>query len=298
MPFSVGANLPWITYGGDFGANVWRPQGGLAAQGVSLDAFASLTELRGLGVETIRWFMFCDGRAGIRFGDDGSPMGLDEHVLPDLGTALQFASACDVRIVFTLFDFLFCAPRSHVSGVDTGGHAAVLGDPRKREALLARVVTPVLEAFANHPAIDSWDIINEPEWTAAGVRPSSMADFIRQASALIHSTASQPVTVGLASARGLDLVRDAGLDYYQVHWYDKHERDAPLRRDVRELALDRPVVLGEFPTRGSRFTTDEILGISSQAGYSGAWFWSINGEDEASDGDAAIDGLRRWQRRT
>src|SRR6187455_95784 len=162
MPFSLGANLPWITYGGDFGANAWRPQGGLAAQGVSLDAFALLSELRGLGVETIRWFMFCDGRAGIRFGDDGSPLGLDEYVLRDIETALQLASSADVRIVFTLLDFLFCAPRSHVAGVDTGGHAAVLGDPRKREALLARVVTPVLDALANHPAIDAWDIINEP----------------------------------------------------------------------------------------------------------------------------------------
>jgi mannan endo-1,4-beta-mannosidase len=295
MPFSVGANLPWITYGGDFGANAWRPQGGLAAQGVSLDAFASLTDIRGLGVETIRWFMFCDGRAGIRFDDDGSPLGLDQHVLQDLGAALQLASASDVRIVFTLFDFLFCAPRAHVAGVDTGGHAAVLGDPRKREALLGHVVTPVLEALANHPAIHAWDIINEPEWAAAGVGQSSMADFIRQASALVHSIASQPVTVGLASARGLDLVRGAGLDFYQVHWYEKHEPEAPLRRDVREMNLDRPVVLGEFPTRGSRFTTDEILRTSSQAGYSGAWFWSINGEDAASDVDAAIEGLRQWQ---
>ena len=294
MPFSVGANLPWITYGGDFGANVWRPQGGLAAQGISLDVFASLAELRGLGVETIRWFMFCDGRAGIRFDDDGSPLGLDQHVLHDLETALQLASASDVRIVFTLFDFLFCAPRSHVAGVDTGGHAAVLGDPRKRDALLAQVVTPVLEAFANHPAIDAWDIINEPEWAAAGVRPGLMADFIRQASVLVHRTASQPVTVGLATARGLDLVRGAGLDFYQVHWYDKHERETPLRRDVREMTLDRPVVLGEFPTRGSQFMTDEILRMSSQAGYSGAWFWSVNGEDEASDGDAAVEGIRRW----
>jgi len=294
MPFSVGANLPWITYGGDFGANVWRPQGGLAAQGISLDVFASLAELRGLGVETIRWFMFCDGRAGIRFDDDGSPLGLDQHVLHDLETALQLASASDVRIVFTLFDFLFCAPRSHVAGVDTGGHAAVLGDPRKRDALLAQVVTPVLEAFADHPAIDAWDIINEPEWAAAGVRPGLMADFIRQAAVLVHRTASQPVTVGLATARGLDLVRGAGLDFYQVHWYDKHERETPLRRDVREMTLDRPVVLGEFPTRGSQFMTDEILRMSSQAGYSGAWFWSVNGEDEASDGDAAIEGIRRW----
>lgn len=294
MPFSVGANLPWITYGGDFGANAWRPQGGLASQGVSLDAFALLSEFRGLGVETIRWFMFCDGRAGIRIGDDGSPLGLDEHVLPDLETALQFSTSADVRIVFALFDFLFCAPRSHVAGVDTGGHADAVGDPRKREALLAHVVTPVLEAFANHPAIAAWDVMNEPEWAATGVGPSSMAEFIRQASALVHATTSQPVTVGLATARGLDLVRGAGLDFYQVHWYDKHERETPLRRDVRDMKLDRPVVLGEFPTRGSRFATDEILRISSQAGYSGAWFWSINGEDDASDGEAAMDGLRRW----
>ena len=296
MPFSLGANLPWITYGGDFGANAWRPQGGLAAQGVSLDAFALLSDLRGLGVESIRWFMFCDGRAGIRFDDDGLPLGLDEYVLRDLDTALQLASSADVRIVLTLFDFLFCAARSHVAGVDTGGHAAAVADLRKREALLARVVTPVLKVFANHPVVEAWDIMNEPEWAAAGVGQSSMTDFIREASALVHATASQPVTVGLASPRGLDLVRGAGLDFYQVHWYDKHERETPLRRDVREMNLDRPVVLGEFPTRGSRFTTDEILRISSQAGYSGAWFWSINGEDAASDSDAAIDGLRRWLR--
>jgi hypothetical protein len=294
MPFSIGANLPWITYGGDFGANVWHPRGGLAAQGVSLDVVDRLIELRGLGVETIRWFMFCDGRAGIRFDDDGSPLGLDTQVLHDLEAAIQLASSADVRIVFALFDFLFCARPSHVAGVDVGGHAAAVTDPRKREALLAHVVTPVLEAFATHPAIDAWDIMNEPEWAATGVGSSLMAEFIRQTSALVHATASQPVTVGLASARGLDLVREAGLDFYQVHWYDKHERELPLRRDVREMTLDRRVVLGEFPTRGSRFTTDEILRISSEAGYSGAWFWSINGEDEASDSDAAIDGLRRW----
>ena len=29
-PFQVGANLPWLQYGGDFGANAWSPRGGLA----------------------------------------------------------------------------------------------------------------------------------------------------------------------------------------------------------------------------------------------------------------------------
>ena len=30
--FVVGANLPWISYGGDFGANAWRPAGGVRHQ--------------------------------------------------------------------------------------------------------------------------------------------------------------------------------------------------------------------------------------------------------------------------
>ena len=28
--FLIGANLPWIRYGIDFGANAWRPGGGVA----------------------------------------------------------------------------------------------------------------------------------------------------------------------------------------------------------------------------------------------------------------------------
>jgi hypothetical protein len=29
-PFVVGVNLPWLSYGGDFGANAWHPRGGIA----------------------------------------------------------------------------------------------------------------------------------------------------------------------------------------------------------------------------------------------------------------------------
>ena len=31
LPFLSGANLPWLRYGGDFGANAWSPAGGMAA---------------------------------------------------------------------------------------------------------------------------------------------------------------------------------------------------------------------------------------------------------------------------
>ena len=32
MSFVLGANLPWVRYGGDFGANAWSPGGGLATR--------------------------------------------------------------------------------------------------------------------------------------------------------------------------------------------------------------------------------------------------------------------------
>ena len=42
LPFSVGANLPWIRYGGGFGANTWRSQDGLAAGGYQVPCYEHL----------------------------------------------------------------------------------------------------------------------------------------------------------------------------------------------------------------------------------------------------------------
>ena len=301
-PFSVGANLPWIRYGGDFGANAWHPEGGLSAGGIHPELRARIDALRGRGVTTIRWFLFCDGRAGIRFADDGTPTGLDDRVLPDLEAAVAFSSEAGVRTVFTLFDFLWCAPRLTAAGVDMHGRRQVLVDERQRTLLLERVVAPVLHRFADHPAVGGWDIINEPEWATAGLGGGSprrsvpfgaMKTFITDAAALVHRTASQPVTVGLASARGIDLARDCGLDFYQVHWYD--HLDTPLQRPVADLRLDKPVILGEYPTYGSSRPPETILQLARDAGYAGAWFWSVQANDDASAYTAALAGLDRFR---
>ena len=73
--FFVGANLPWIRYGGDFGASRWSPAGGVS-QHPEPQRIASLFDtLRSHGVPTVRWFVLCDGRAGMRFANDGTPVG-------------------------------------------------------------------------------------------------------------------------------------------------------------------------------------------------------------------------------
>ena len=113
-----------------------------------------------------------------------------------------------------------------------------------------------------------------------------MRAFIRDIVGVVHRRTSHAATVGSASTRTLPLVEGLGLDVYQAHWYDRLDRRAPIGRPVRELGLDRPMILGEFPTRGSRLTPTEILDTARRAGYAGALAWSALANDEASNGAA------------
>ena len=106
-----------------------------------------------------------------------------------------------------------------------------------------------------------------------------------------HDRTTQAVTVGAASAFSLDLVRGLGLDLYQIHWYDKYELRTPLDQPVAAFALDRPVLLGEFPTRGSRCSAGEILATARGTGYAGALGWPAAADDEASDRGALLAAL-------
>jgi hypothetical protein len=298
--FALGANLPWLRYGGDFGANAWQPRGGLAARGLPAGVDATLASLAGAGASTIRWFLFCDGRAGIVFDDAGWPVRLDEAIFADLDAAVALARRTGVRVVFTLFDFLWCRRGRRVDGVRLGGHRRVLAHAPARAALLDRVVAPVLRRYGAEPAIAAWDVVNEPDWVTRGVGArnpfaavgrDAMRAFVGDTASLVHTLATQPVTAGSARASGLALVRDVGLDFYQVHWYDRFERRHPIATPARALGLDRPVVLGELPTRGSRREANDLIAIARRAGYAGAWLWSLYAEDGSTDGRRAADAL-------
>jgi hypothetical protein len=303
--FVLGANLPWGHYGCDFGANAWRPEGGLAATPVEglEDVFASL---KAAGVGIVRWFLFCDGRAGIVFDAEGVPAALDPFVLVDVDAALQLAAQFDVRVVFSLFDFLWCARVQHVEGVQTGGRRRILAQPGSRAALLERIVTPIAQRYASHESIAAWEIINEPEWSTFGtgtfdprfsIGRRAMRRFITDAAAVLHAHSTQPVTVGSAHASWLNLVTGTGLDFYQVHWYDRLDPRLPLTTPVSELGLDRPVVLGELPTRGSAWRVDDVIETARRIGYAGAWVWSLRATDDATDGMRALAALRQTRGR-
>jgi len=57
---------------------------------------------------------------------------------------------------------------------------------------------------------------------------------------------------------------------------------------VASLALDRPLVLGEFPTVNSQHSAGAIVRTARNAGYGGAWCWSALAEDEFTAGSLPI----------
>jgi hypothetical protein len=291
--FFVGANLPWLHYGIDFGANAWTPEGGVAHPSQSGDLDATFEKLAASGVRAIRWFLFCDGRAGIEFGSHGRPIRLDPMVFRDIDAALAAAQRHGLRIMFVLLDFVWCDPARVVKGVQLGGRSAVLQDAEARRALLDRVLRPVLKHYGTEPTILAWDVINEPEWIRT-LTSEQLYEFLSEAVSLVHANAMQPVTIGSAGARWRTFYEGLGLDFYQVHWYDALTGQPPLETPVIELGFDRPVVLGEFPTLGSQRSMPAILDVAHAAGYAGAFYWSALADDRATDADVAIESARHW----
>jgi hypothetical protein len=293
--FWIGINLPWLRYGGDFGANRWQLAGGVGEPERRAALRGALAGLADRGFTVVRWFMLADGRAGLAVSPAGEVTGLDQHVFRDADAALEELDRAGLRAIFVLFDFHWFRRARVIDGVRAGGRGLLAADPERRPYLLERTVAPLLSRYGGHGSILAWDVVNEPEWVTRGLRllpgPSevpqrAMQAFIRDVVGLIHDETSHAATVGSASASTLGLVEGLGLDVYQVHWYDRLAKHAPLDRPVASLGLDRPLVLGEFPTRGSSRTPGEILEMARQAGYAGALAWSALAGDEASDPEA------------
>jgi hypothetical protein len=303
MSFVLGANLPWVRYGGDFGANAWSPQGGLSSRADDRQRVADvLARLRDAGVTRLRWFFFCDLRAGVRFSSDGRPLEIQPEAWRDIDAAITMVGDAGMKLMPVLFDFHLCKPRRIVNGVQTCGRSRLISREDLRADLLDNIVSPFVSSYGHSPEIEAWDLFNEPEWATfsvgtwnvvSGVSRSSMRAFLRAAADRTRQLSPHPVTVGTASALTLDLVRGLGLDFYQPHWYDRFESRAPLDRHTSTLDCDRPVLLGEFPTCNSARTPDELAAAAERHGYTGAYFWSALADDDHTHFDQATAALAR-----
>ncbi len=274
FPFLFGCNYPWTlldsvsNYGRDVGVT---PDGVHTGLSTRRDLVANdFDAMRSLGLKVLRWFVFCDGRAGIRFDDRGMPAGLTEHAFADLDVAVELAARSDLLLIPVFFDYLWMFNRIE-NRDDRGnlvysapGHAEVMKSEAGRSALMDRVVLPVLDRYAASESIFAWEFMNEPDWVVPGPDldrtnvpdPIGFEEYcalVREAGVEVHARTSARYTLG--TARAQSLVRwseaDLGVDFLQVHAYEdfwKRGHDVPIRgKRPQDLGVDLPVVGGGVP---------------------------------------------------
>ena len=289
-----GINYPWTIYQGkpnygcDFGRNKWNSHAGVTAH--PEDVRADFEAMAAAGFEVTRWFVFTDGRGGVKWNASGEIAGIADRFFDDMDAALEISASTNVRLCLVLVDF------------------AWIDDPVRRVALessafLDRMLDPFLDRYGANRSIHSLDVINEPDWVTRelatnperGVWPiENLRAFVGGAAARIHARSSALVTVGGGQVRFAREWDDAayGLDFVQVHSYPDvryQDRDVSLfGMTAADFGLSKPLLIGECPPDprahpeghlSPAYTLDDYLNLARDGGYLGAWPWSFKGVD-------------------
>jgi hypothetical protein len=302
--FIIGVNYPWLNYGTDFGANAWGHRG--LSEPISRDVVdADFAYLAAHEVSFVRYFVLCDGRAGLVYGADGTVLGVDNQFFQDMDSLVQLASKHGIYLVLVVLDYSMFKPAYKVSGVPAGGHSDFVLDPARRKAFLERVFKPILLRYGHNGNVVAWEVINEPEWVmdmrgGRGTKPpipvDVMKDFVKECTQYIHSNTEQAATIGSAYRRWVELWTGLGLDFYQIHYYPWMESAYPLNYDAQSINVDKPVIIGEYPTVNGVWPIENYLRLGFKNRYAGMLAWAVRSQDKYSNYFLRADQVLQWRK--
>jgi hypothetical protein len=301
--FLAGANYPYKS-SQDFGTGAWG-YSGVADPTTNLEIDTDLANLQASGARVIKWRLFNDGRYSPVFDQDGNAIGLDPQFYHDVDAALALARRHDLQIIFTMFNSGFWTTDCVQRDVHLGGHADSITDSIRRRELIDRAIIPALRYVGASDRVLGYEIIAEPEWgivetntdqdNRAKIRLSAVRQLVGQITAAIHTYTPALATVESNRASNMAIWRGLGLDYYSFSWYDWLQPWEPLDRPAASFGLDRPIVLGEFPSYGSKYyPISQIYDIAFRQGYAGAFAWSYGNNDQYSSWSQVDEEFLRW----
>ncbi len=324
--FMYGANYPWMVnngksnYGLDFGLNEWEIHHGVST---NLEQVAKdFATMRTLGFNTLRWFVFTDGRGGIRFDAKDMPAEPAEKFYDDMDAVLTIAAAHDIKLIFVLLDYLWMHDVPPSDSPNKKNYAHVLKSNAGQDELIGRVFHPLFHRYATHPNVLAWEVMNEPDWVVDGLNvnrknvrsPISFAmfkSFVRKIANAVHYYTASKVTVGGGRVKFLHVWDDdeMQLDFLQAHTYNdflNHPWDGRLfGTTFEETTLKRPLLIGEFSTNAHRAFDDNrdaieiplsaYLDFSLKSNFAGCLYWSYNNVDKCGTEDMIA--LQEWSMR-
>jgi hypothetical protein len=263
---------------------VWRVHSGVTAH--PGDVQNDFRAMASIGLDVVRWFVFADGRGGVRWNDAGVA-GLAPAFFEDMDAALGIALDAGVRLCLVLFDYSWMLrreERDEAGGLLFRTRPDLLSTPMGRRQVIEALVDPLLERYgvggekqALGDAIHSFDVMNEPDWVTRGLSPDRSRDAatgVRRLNARLSRTALRAFVGAIAErvherSRALVTVGGGrvrfaaewdhpsyGLDFIQVHSYPdiRHPRrdTALMGRTCASLCVSKPVLIGECPANGDR----------------------------------------------
>jgi hypothetical protein len=307
--YLLGVNYAWWNYGTDFGTGGW---GKYTDWNAVAGHFAAM---KTQGARVVRWWLFGDGRYAPDFSADGSVSGLDANVLPDIDRALQIAADNDLYLMFVVVDGGMWGGASYSGSVQMGGHGALITSAAAQQSFLDNALRPVLQRVAASPnakRVLAWDIVNEPEsqmagyWGGVNLDPAAVKTFVQRSAAYVHQYGGGAyATVGSATPYYVGTWKGLGLDFYQFHyypWMDFSNGAGSGLPTYASLNLDRPCVVGEFPTNDASYGPSDTAPLSARwyldsvyaKGYAGALAWSTNVGDSATNWSAFQPVFTSW----
>ncbi len=305
-----GINLPWNHYGWDFGEHDWW------GTGYDLSWFEeAFFDLSTHGVNSVRVWVHCDGRANPNFDRAGYVIGLDDGMLEQLDDFVSLANDYNLMIIITLWSHDMFEDNRSIAGPYAGMHADLITDSEKTESYINHALIPMVQKLNAHCNLLAWEIMNEPEWamkinwgggTKQTVEIEEMQRFMGRCIQAIRNHSDQNITIGAATSFGNNNGQPSNywherdfqrlgfdqeqvyLDFYSIHFYNwMGTAYSPFLNDASKWQLSRPILVAEasnnIETSPHGMLPLEQLEACYENNYAGILFWSYNAEDEYSE---------------
>lgn len=308
--FINGVNMPWNEFGWDFGEHhLW------GAGYDSLYFENTFAELEENGVNCVRMWVHCDGRASPNFDENGFVTGLDNGMLEELNDFVTRAKNHNLLVILTLWSHDLLENRTDEAGKFAGQHKDLITEADKTQSYLDHALTPIVQSLNHHCNLLAWEIISEPEWcmkilggasTDQTIDSEAMQRFVGKCIHTIRANSSQYITVGSAYPCGNDYGQNKNywheteferlgfdceavhVDFYSFHYFEwMNEDENVFEQTVQFWDVNKPILIAESAVKTADKNT--LLPAKTQLehafdnNYAGILFWSVGANDEYSD---------------
>lgn len=321
--FLSGGNVAWVNFAADIGPGDTR-----------LDLFEEIfREVNESGGNTMRLWLHTNGTVSPAW-EGNDVVGPGENTIQDLEAILDLAYHYDVSLMLCLWSFDML--QDGLSDTQINRNRGLLTDENRLQTYIDNALIPMVDSLKKHPAINAWEIFNEPEgmstefgWTPDRVDMSDIQWFINRTAGAIKRTAPDvAVTNGSWNIRASSDIfsssnnknyysdeeliaaggdEDGVLDYYTVHYYEHFPiQQSPFHNDYEHWELDKPLVIAEFYMSDPREDDDpdNTYGVHWEdyytelydRGYAGALGWQWFDTWAGRDNMDGVDGTLMWPR--